>query len=121
SLGRLKFLFKNKRSVYLHDTPVKNAFEQPVRAVSHGCVRVEKPLELARALFGDGPRYELVQKDYAADKPEPTDIALPVGVPVYITYVTCWADRNGVIQYRRDVYGLDIVLYAAMEKQMKSS
>jgi murein L,D-transpeptidase YcbB/YkuD len=121
SLGKLKFLFKNKRSIYLHDTPVKSAFAESVRAVSHGCVRVEKPLELARALFGDGPKYNLIQKDYAADKPDPTDIALPARVPVYITYVTCWPDSSGVIQYRRDVYGLDIVLYAAMEKQVKGS
>jgi murein L,D-transpeptidase YcbB/YkuD len=119
SLGKLKFLFKNKRSIYLHDTPVKSAFDESVRAVSHGCVRVEKPLELARALFGDGPKYHLVQKDYAADKPDPTDITLTPGVPVYITYVTCWSDSSGTIQYRRDVYGLDIVLYAAMKKQMK--
>lgn len=119
SLGKLKFLFKNKRSVYLHDTPVKSAFDESVRAVSHGCVRVEKPLELAQALFGDGPKYNLIQKDYAADKPDPTDIALPARVPVFITYVTCWPDGRGFIQYRRDVYGLDIVLYAAMEKQMK--
>ncbi len=120
ALGKIKFLFNNKSSVYLHDTPAKLAFNKPVRAVSHGCVRVERPQELALALFGDGDKYQTIVNDMNSNKSEPTDIALPKKVPVYLTYITCWQDANGTLQFRRDVYGLDIVLYAHMNKMIAS-
>lgn len=121
SLGKIKFLFNNSSSVYLHDTPAKEAFKKPVRAVSHGCVRLEKPLDLAHALFGDGPKYQTIAKFMAEDKPEPTSLYLNKKVPVYITYVTCWADDTGTLQFRQDVYGLDIVLYAHMQRFLANS
>ena len=116
SLGKIKFLFKNKSSVYLHDTPVKWAFKKADRDVSHGCVRLGDPQGLALNLFGPGAKYDLIAKDMAEDKPDPTTIGLPTKTPVYITYVTCWADDAGKLQYRKDVYGLDVVLYAALVK-----
>ncbi len=116
SLGKIKFLFKNKSNVYLHDTPAKAAFELAARDVSHGCVRLGQPQELALNLFGNGPKYDLISKDMSADKPDPTTVYLPKKVPVYITYVTCWADDSGTLQFRQDVYGLDIVLYANLLK-----
>ena len=116
SLGKIKFLFNNHSSVYLHDTPAKAAFGYSMRAVSHGCVRLEKPLDLAHTLFRDTVKYNLIAKDMAEDSPEPTDIGLRPKVPVYITYVTCWAGKDGVLQYRKDVYGLDIVLYDHLQK-----
>jgi murein L,D-transpeptidase YcbB/YkuD len=116
SLGKVKFLFPNKSNVYLHDTPAKAPFKQRMRAVSHGCVRLEKPLDLAHSLFGDGEKYEMIKQFMSEDNPKPTDVELPKKVPVYITYITCWADENGTLQYRPDVYGLDIVLFAHMQK-----
>lgn len=118
SLGKIKFLFQNKSSVYLHDTPAKEAFNRPMRAISHGCVRLEKPLDLALALFGDGPKYQMISKYMQEDREQPTDIDLPKKVPVYITYITCWNDENGQLQLRPDVYGLDIVLFAHLQKLM---
>jgi murein L,D-transpeptidase YcbB/YkuD len=117
ALGKIKFLFPNNSSVYLHDTPAKAAFNLSMRAVSHGCVRVERPLDLAHALFGDGPKYQTIEQDMGKDNPEPQDLALPKKVPVYLTYVTCWLDPDtNVIQFRKDVYGLDMVLFAHMQK-----
>ncbi len=116
SLGKIKFLFENRSSVYLHDTPAKDAFRYAMRAVSHGCVRLEQPLQLAHTLFRDTARYNLVAKIMSEDNPTPTDIALRPRVPVYITYVTCWPDKNGQLQFRKDVYGLDIVLYDHLKK-----
>jgi murein L,D-transpeptidase YcbB/YkuD len=116
SLGKIKFLFNNESSVYLHDTPAQAAFKLENRAVSHGCVRVEKPLELARALFGEGNKFEQIKKDMQSENPEARDIALPNKIPVYLTYFTAWADDNDQIQFRKDVYGLDVVLYSYMEK-----
>jgi murein L,D-transpeptidase YcbB/YkuD len=112
SLGKIKFLFKNKSSVYLHDTPAKYAFRKEMRSVSHGCVRLGDPQGLAKNLFGEGEDYDTIVKDMDEGASEPTDIGLPKKTPVYITYVTCWADDAGALQFRKDVYGLDIVLYA---------
>lgn len=116
ALGKIKFLFKNKSSVYLHDTPAKMAFNLGMRAVSHGCVRVEDPQKLALALFGDGSKYQTIVQKMSEDNTSPTDINLPNKVPVYITYYTCWVGKSGGLQFRPDVYGLDVVLYAHMKK-----
>jgi murein L,D-transpeptidase YcbB/YkuD len=116
SLGKIKFLFQNESSVYLHDTPAKAAFNKEMRAVSHGCVRVEKPLELAEALFGKGAKYDKIKTGMVNTDPVATDIGLPKQIPVYLAYFTCWADQSGKLQYRKDIYGLDIVLYTHLER-----
>lgn len=116
ALGKIKFLFNNQSSVYLHDTPAKAGFSLPVRALSHGCVRLERPLELAYALFGEGKKYQLIKKDMEEPNPEATTLSLPKKVPVYLTYFTAWADEAGQIQVRKDVYGLDIVLYTYLQR-----
>jgi murein L,D-transpeptidase YcbB/YkuD len=120
SLGKIKFLFNNKSSVYLHDTPAKSAFRLADRDVSHGCVRLEKPLDFAHALFGDGNKFKIIEKDMAVDTPEPKDLSVSPKVPVYITYMTCWKDEAGTLQFRKDVYGLDIVLYDHLKTFIKS-
>ena len=109
SLGKIKFLFKNKSSVYLHDTPAK--FLKNMRSVSHGCIRLGEPQALALNLFGEGEKYKTIAEDMAKDNPKPTTIYLPKRVPVYINYSTCWVDEKNQLQFRKDVYGLDIVLY----------
>jgi murein L,D-transpeptidase YcbB/YkuD len=116
ALGKIKFLFKNQSSVYLHDTPAKAGFTRAERALSHGCVRVEKPLDLAHALFGDGTKFDLIKKNMESNNPEATDLALPKKVPVYLTYFTAWADPSGALKFRKDVYGLDIVLYTHLQR-----
>ncbi len=116
ALGKIKFLFNNASSVYLHDTPAKAGFTKAERALSHGCVRVEKPLDLAHALFGDGSKFDLIKKNMESNNPEATDLALPKKTPVYLTYFTAWADPSGALQFRKDVYGLDIVLYTYLQR-----
>jgi len=111
SLGLIKFMFENKSNVYLHDTPVKSAFTWRMRAVSHGCVRLADPKGLALSLFGKSERFQTISDDMGKDDPDPTMVYLPKKVPVYITYITCWADEKGTLQFRKDVYGLDIVLW----------
>lgn len=111
SLGKIKFLFNNQSSVYLHDTPAKEAFNFQVRAVSHGCVRVANHLALAQALFGNGATFDGIKSAMQSGEPRAKDIALPKKVPVYLAYQTCWLDATNRLQYRKDVYGLDIVLY----------
>ncbi|MGY4385307.1 murein L,D-transpeptidase YcbB/YkuD [Pedobacter sp. UYP24] len=116
SLGKIKFLFQNDESVYLHDTPAKAAFNLSMRAVSHGCVRVEKPLELAKALFGEGEKSKTIGTEMKSENPEAKDISLKPQVPVYLTYITAWVDDKGTVQFRKDVYGLDIVLDSYMQR-----
>ncbi|WP_295676154.1 L,D-transpeptidase family protein [uncultured Mucilaginibacter sp.] len=116
SLGLIKFIFNNKSNVYLHDTPVKSAFYRKMRAISHGCIRLGDPKGLAQNLFGDGDKFKTISDDMEQDNSDPTTIYLPKKTPVYITYVTCWADEDGKLQFRNDVYGLDIVLYDHLQK-----
>ncbi|WP_374949458.1 L,D-transpeptidase family protein [Mucilaginibacter sp.] len=116
ALGKIKFLFNNKSSVYLHDTPAKSGFSQNMRALSHGCVRLGDPDALAKVVFGEGPTYDKISKAMTEDNPDPTTIAVPKKMPVYITYVTCWADETNTLQYRPDVYGLDVVLYQHLQR-----
>lgn len=116
SLGKIKFLFNNESSVYLHDTPTQEAFKYNMRAVSHGCVRVEKPLEFAKALFGEGAKFDKIKAGMESKNPVATDIGLPKQVPVYLAYFTCWQDENGKLQFRKDVYGLDIVLFTYLQR-----
>lgn len=116
SLGKIKFLFDNQNSVYLHDTPAKAAFSLQNRAVSHGCVRVERPLDLARALFGEGKKLNTIASEMQSANPQAKDIALPKKVPVYLAYQTIWLNGAGQLKHCKDVYGLDAVLYSYLQK-----
>ena len=101
----------------MHDTPAKSAFLKAARDVSHGCVRLEQPQALALNLFGaESEKYNTIAKDMSEDNPDPTTIYLSKKVPVYLTYITCWADENSTLQFRQDVYGLDIVIYDHLQK-----
>ncbi|WP_316818056.1 L,D-transpeptidase family protein [Pedobacter nyackensis] len=116
ALGKIKFLFQNESSVYLHDTPVKSAFRKEIRAVSHGCVRVEKPLELTYVLFGKGEQFDQIKKAMQRGYPAAKFIALPEQVPIILGYYTAWLDDKGKLRFSKDIYGLDQLLYEAMMK-----
>jgi murein L,D-transpeptidase YcbB/YkuD len=105
ALGRVKFMFPNTLDIYLHDTPSQSGFEQTIRAISHGCVRLEKPIELARLVLG---RRASIDQDIEAlvATGEEKHIPLDVGIPVHIVYLTASAD-NGIVRFHADIYGLD--------------
>lgn len=115
SLGKIKFIFNNNSSVYLHDTPARSAFKKKARAISHGCVRVEKPMDLALALFGPGKTYDQIKTAMERSYPRAKYIGLPAKVPVYLTYITAWMDDQGLLQIRNDIYKLDDLLYQEMK------
>ena len=105
ALGQVKFLFPNKFKVYLHDTQSKKLFSQASRAFSHGCIRVEKPLEFAEKLFGSRSLSQgKIQKILA--QPETRRVKLKKPVPVHLTYFTAWVE-GGKVRYHKDVYGRD--------------
>ncbi len=112
-LGRIKFLFPNAYAVYLHDTPARALFQQSRRTFSHGCIRVQYPMELALALLNDSTWTEAALDSVVARETE-TAIALPVPVPVLILYWTAWPAEDGALNFRPDVYGRDGTVLAAL-------
>jgi murein L,D-transpeptidase YcbB/YkuD len=107
ALGRVKFMFPNSYSVYLHDTPSKSLFDQSERAASSGCIRVEHPLELAAILLEGQPGWDRAAIDKVVAEGKTTTVKLEKPVPVLLTYWTAWVDREGVLQLRDDVYDRD--------------
>jgi murein L,D-transpeptidase YcbB/YkuD len=107
ALGKIKFLFPNKYSVYIHDTPSKNLFFRNVRAFSHGCMRIQKPRELLEslALFNDNIDVDAVMKQLEGT--EKKTIVLKHYVPIDITYLTAFIDPYGYLNFRKDVYHYD--------------
>lgn len=107
SLGRVKFLFPNEYSIYLHDTPAKSLFEEPSRAFSHGCIRVSEPKKLAAHLLRHDTTWTAAKIDAAMNRNKENTVTLETPVPVFIAYFTAWVDRSGRLNFRRDVYGHD--------------
>ncbi len=107
ALGRVKFLFPNSHSIYLHDTPSKSLFESPSRAFSHGCIRIAEPRKLAVYLLRDDPEWPDSCIDQAMNRSSELTVTLSKPVPVYITYFTAWVSRDGQLQFRKDVYRRD--------------
>jgi L,D-transpeptidase YcbB len=114
ALGRVKFHIPNDFSVFLHDTPSTALFARSVRAFSHGCIRLEKPLELAEYLLGDDPRWNRSAIDAATGTGRERQIAVRQPLPVHILYWTAWAGRDGEIEFRHDLYGRDEPLLARL-------
>jgi len=107
ALGKIKFLFPNKYSVYIHDTPTKRLFFRTTRAFSHGCMRIQKPRELLKmlALYNDNIDVEDIMEKLGTTEKE--TIALKKTVPVDITYLTAFVDDYGNLHFRKDIYNYD--------------
>ncbi len=105
SLGVVKLIMPNSFNVYLHDTPSKSLFDQPVRTFSHGCVRVEDPLGLAANLLGDRASRADIDSIVAAGRT--TDLRLARSLPIFIAYFTAEAGADGAIAFHPDVYNRD--------------
>lgn len=116
-LGRMKFLFPNQFSVYLHDTPATWLFGKVARAMSHGCIRVEKPIELAEYLLRDDPRWTREAILAAIAEEKTYSIGLPEAIPVHLLYWTAWVNDDLSVQFREDLYGRDAVLAEALQKR----
>lgn len=134
ALGRIKFMFKNPFGIYLHDTPSRAPFNKANRAVSHGCVRVEKPIMLSEYLLknhsewnidylkveigmpveDNNIRSEYYQKRSSLRKNSgggrPTELMLDKKIPLFIDYYTAWMDKEGKVHFRDDVYRKDKVI-----------
>ncbi|HVS00054.1 MAG TPA: L,D-transpeptidase family protein [Thermoanaerobaculia bacterium] len=116
-LGKVKFMFPNQFDIYLHDTPADHLFDQSERDFSHGCIRLERPVELAEYLLKDDPKWtpEAIRAKLASG--EQTSVPLPRPLPVHILYWTAWAEPDGTVQFRKDIYGHDERLIEALAKE----
>ncbi len=110
ALGSIKFDFPNDYAVYLHDTPSRKAFGRTSRTVSHGCVRLQRPLELANLLFQGDDTWtpDHINEVIAQGKTIRTPLAKPM--PIFIMYWTAFLDVKGRVNFRDDVYGWDQAL-----------
>jgi len=106
-LGKVKFMFPNEHDIYLHDTTAAALFEEADRNASHGCIRVERPFELADYLMRDDPQWNGGQLRAAVDGGEQRDVKLPEPVPVYLLYFTAMPGPDGGIAFYEDIYDLD--------------
>ncbi|AWW00743.1 L,D-transpeptidase family protein [Arcticibacterium luteifluviistationis] len=107
ALGKIKFLFPNNFSIYLHDTPSKSLFNESSRAFSHGCIRVAEPHKLALYLLRKESDWDEGKVDNILKTSNQTVIKLQPTIPVYIAYFTSWVDNSGALNFRKDIYHLD--------------
>lgn len=118
ALGRIKFEFPNRYSVYLHDTPAKRLFTDPERAQSHGCVRLERPLDLAVALLERDPDWTREAIEDAIRSGDTIRVSVPEPVVVVIAYRTAFVAEDGLVQFRPDIYALDTQLTLALSQKV---
>lgn len=115
ALGELKILFPNSHDIYMHDTPAKSYFSRDMRALSHGCIRLERPRDMAAAVMGT--TVQDLDKYFGKNE---RGIKVKEPVPVYISYFTAWPDASGQIRYYGDVYDRDSSLQKAFDKTADS-
>jgi murein L,D-transpeptidase YcbB/YkuD len=115
-LGRVKFMFPNPHLVYLHDTPTRELFERSERAFSSGCIRVERPLELAELVLDDPASWSRERIDGVVASGETTTVWLDRPVPVLLLYWTALPTPEGPVRYFRDLYGRDPQVLAGLAR-----
>lgn len=116
ALGRIKFMFPNHFAVYLHDTPQQVLFGKTVRTFSSGCIRVEKPLELAAYVLQGNPYWtrERIEAAIASDRNR--TVLLDEPIPVHLLYWTAWVEPDGTPHFREDIYERDVLVDRALRE-----
>lgn len=118
ALGNVKFLFPNGYDIYLHDTPADHLFSQESRAFSHGCIRVERPDDLARVLLDALTDRDPATYDDLRRSDSEQWIPFDDKIPVYILYFTAWVDRDGTIRFHPDIYQRDRSLEEETDRKL---
>lgn len=121
ALGHVKFMFPNRHSVYLHDTPSQALFDRASRSFSSGCIRVEKPAELAQFLLRDKTEWTNDSIRAAMGRDTEQTVVLDKNVPVHLLYWTAWADPGDEIHFRNDVYNRDGAVLTALDRPVGPS
>lgn len=118
-LGRIKFMFPNKHSVYLHDTSDPHLFRRERRGFSHGCIRIEKPMELAEFVMRGSKEWPKERIAAVLKTRETTVASLPKPIPVHILYFTAWGNGDGTVHFLEDIYRRDERLDRALQQKAK--
>jgi murein L,D-transpeptidase YcbB/YkuD len=113
ALGKVKFMFPNRFNVYLHDTPSKSLFNKDLRIFSHGCMRVQNPLDLAELILAD-QGWSRARIDSTIAQGGERIVNLKTPIPVHVTYLTAWVNKDGAVNFRRDPYNRDEQLAEAL-------
>lgn len=116
ALGQVKFMFPNPWNIYLHDTPTRHLFDRPERAYSHGCIRVARPMDLAREVLRgqiDDPDRAIAR---AVESGRETYLNLRAPIPVHLVYFTTFPDADGRLRHWPDIYGRDPVVLNALRQ-----
>lgn len=114
SLGLVKFMFPNRFTVYLHDTNTKGFFEKDIRALSSGCIRIQNPFELTEYLLDDSEKWNLEKIFEAIGTNKTSQVPINKEVYIHVLYWTSWSE-NGILQFRDDLYSLDMDLYKKLD------
>ncbi|PRY91888.1 murein L,D-transpeptidase YcbB/YkuD [Marinilabilia salmonicolor] len=117
ALGRIKFMFPNTYNVYLHDTPTRELFNRTERAFSSGCIRVEKPIELAELLLADQGKWSQASIKKAIESNITQTVRLTRKPEVYLLYWTAWIDQEGNHHFSKDIYDRDQSIYIALKSR----
>ena len=116
ALGEVKFIFPNKYSVYLHDTPSRSLFERQDRAFSHGCIRTEDKWGLLMSLMDDPEVWNMEKINEILESGETTKIDLPEPINIYLVYLTAVADKENNLYFFKDVYKRDDAVAKELDK-----
>jgi murein L,D-transpeptidase YcbB/YkuD len=119
ALGLVKFMFPNQFDVYLHDTPADSLFARASRSFSHGCVRVEQPEQLAQYVLHDQPEWTPEKIGEAMHAGHEQTVKLKEPIPVYLGYWTARVTPDGILQFRKDVYGIDARLTTKLTERLE--
>ena len=107
ALGRVRLTAPNPYDVFLHDTPAKALFARPARAFSHGCIRLGRPLDLARWLLADQPQWDDDAIRAAISRDAPLPVPVTRHVALHVVYLSAWVEPSGTVHFRPDIYGSD--------------
>ncbi len=121
ALGRIKFMFPNEFNVYLHDTPGRNLFRKAHRALSHGCIRLENPVGLAEFVLRENPKWDRAKIEKMIAGGKRTIVGIMGEYTVHLLYYTSWMENKGEVQFRRDIYDRDDVLWSALNRSAAGS
>jgi len=121
ALGSVKFMFPNKHNVYLHDTPSRDLFGKSSRAFSSGCIRVQRPAELARVLLADQPVWTSEAIEIAMTTAQDRTVYIKASWMVHLEYWTAWVEPDGTAQFRDDIYGRDARVLSSLKEAPNTS
>ena len=109
-------MFPNEYDVYIHDTPARELFSKDSRDFSSGCIRIEKPIELAEYVLNDSIKWKKKEILQVIKESKERTVSLPKPIPVHLLYWTAWVADNGQLNFRNDIYDRDKDIYLALSQ-----